>query len=208
MLSKQNNPRRIGIFGGTFNPIHLGHQNLMKNAMEELWLDELLLIPTYIPPHKVAKDLATGEDRMAMCRIAAGEDARITVSDIELQRGGSSYTYLTLRQLHRLYPNSHFFLIVGGDMLLSFDRWKRWRDILRMATLCAAPREEDEHDDLVRESGRYAVIGQGCIVMDAPVVEVSSTQIRLALKEGESASHLLHPGVEEYCREHRLYLEE
>lgn len=176
--------------------------------MEELQLDKLLLIPTYIPPHKVAHDLATGEDRLAMCRIAAGDDPRITVSDIELVRGGSSYTYLTLRQLHRLYPGSRFFLIVGGDMLLSFSKWKRWRDILRMATLCAAPREDDEHDDLVRESGRYALIGQGCVVMDTPVIEVSSTQIRAALKEGESAAHLLHPGVEKYCRSRGLYREE
>lgn len=180
----------------------------MKNAIEELRLDKLLLIPTYIPPHKVAHDLATGEDRLAMCRIAADVDSRVEVSDIELVRGGSSYTYLTLRQLHRLYPGSRFFLIVGGDMLLSFSKWKRWRDILRMATLCAAPREDDEHDDLVCESGRYALIGQGCIVMDTPVVEVSSTQIRAALKEGESAAHLLHPGVEEYCRSHGLYGED
>ena len=208
MLSNHDRPRRIGVFGGTFNPIHLGHQNLMKSAIEELQLDRLLLIPTYIPPHKVAYDLATGEDRLAMCRIAAGDDDRIAVSDIELERGGSSYTYLTLRQLHRLYPGSRFFLIVGGDMLLSFSKWKRWRDILRMATLCAAPREDDEQDDLVRESGRYVTIGQGCIIMDTPVVEMSSTQIRAALKEGESAAHLLHPGVEEYCRSHGLYRED
>ncbi len=208
MSSNQKNCRRIGVFGGTFNPIHLGHQNLMKNALKELELDELLLIPTYIPPHKMAHDLATGEDRLAMCRIAAAGDSRITVSDIELCRGGSSYTYVTLRQLHRLYPGSRFFLIVGGDMLLSFDRWKRWRDILRMATLCAAPREDDERDELIRESGRYAFIGRGCLVMDTPVVEMSSTQIRAALKEGESACGLLHPGVEEYCRTHSLYQED
>lgn len=203
-----NQPRRIGVFGGTFNPIHLGHQNLMQNALRELELDELLLIPTYIPPHKVAHDLATGEDRLAMCRIVAQGEEKITVSDLELRRGGSSYTWVTLRELHRQYPGCRFFLIVGGDMLLTFSQWKRWRDILRMATLCAAPREDDEHDDLVREAGRYAVMGNGCIVMDTPVVEMSSTEIRAALKEGESAAHLLHPGVEEYCRSRGLYREE
>ena len=180
----------------------------MKNALCELELDELLLIPTFIPPHKVAKDLATGEDRIAMCRIAAQQEEKVTVSDLELRRGGSSYTWVTLRELHRLYPGCHFFLIVGGDMLLSFHQWKRWRDILRMATLCAAPREEDEHDDLVRAAGRFMVMGQGCIVMDTPVVEMSSTEIRTALKEGKSAAHLLHPGVEEYCRSHGLYCKE
>lgn len=196
------------MFGGTFNPIHLGHLNLMKNALLELNLDELMLIPTYIPPHKVAHDLATGEDRLAMCRLAVEGEERVTVSDLELRRGGSSYTWLTLRELHRLNPDSHLFLIVGGDMLLTFHQWKRWREILRMATLCAAPREDDERAELVRAAGRYAVIGQGCIVMDTPVVEVSSTEIRTALKEGKGALKLLPPGVEEYCRSHGLYCEE
>ena len=196
------------MFGGTFNPIHLGHTALVEHALRELQLDELLLIPTYIPPHKVAHDLATGEDRMEMCRIAAGNDPRVQVSDIELQRGGSSYTWITLRQLGRLYPDADLFLIVGGDMLLSFHRWKRWRDILRMATLCAAPREEDEFAELEAAAGRFAVMGRGCILLNTPVVELSSTQIRQALKEGESAAGLLHPGVEQYCRSHGLYQED
>lgn len=196
------------MFGGTFNPIHLGHTALVGHALRQLELDELLLVPTYIPPHKVARDLATGEDRLEMCRIAAGEDSRIKVSDIELQRGGSSYTWVTLRQLSRLYPDADLFLIVGGDMLLTFHQWKRWRDILRMATLCAAPREEDEYAALEAAAGRYAVMGRGCILLNTPVVELSSTRIRQALKAGESAAGLLHPGVEAYCRSRGLYQED
>lgn len=207
-MSSNATGRRIGVFGGTFNPIHLGHQALMQNALRELELDELLLIPTFIPPHKLAPELADGRHRLEMCRLAAAGEERITVSDLELRRGGSSYTYLTLRQLRRQYPADRLFLIVGGDMLLSFDQWRRWRDILRMATLCAAPRLEEEPADLIRAAGRYAEIGRGCLVLNTPVVEVSSTQIRAALRQGKSAAGLLCPAVEAYCRSNSLYMED
>lgn len=208
MTTDKTCPARIGVFGGTFNPIHLGHQHLIQNALQELRLDRILLIPTYLPPHKIARDLATGEDRLNMCRIVAQSDARIVVSDLEMQRQGSSYTWLTLKELNRQYPGAELFLIVGGDMLRTFHQWRRWRDILRMAKLCAAPREMDELAELVSVSGRYVEIGRGCMVMDTPVVEISSTQIRSALKKEKSAGGLLHPGVEEYCRQHGLYQEE
>jgi len=199
--------RRIGVFGGTFNPIHLGHIGLMHGALRELQLDRLLVVPTYIPPHKLAHELASGDDRLAMCRLAAAGDPRIEVCDLELRRGGSSYTWVTLKELQKLYPGDSLFLIVGGDMLLSFRQWRRWRDILRMAVLCGAPRDRARRGQLLRAAGSLAETGRGCLVLDTPVVQVSSTAVRQALHAGQSAAGLLSPEVEQYCKQHALYQE-
>ncbi len=133
---------RIGIFGGTFNPVHRGHRNLVLKIKNFAKLDRIIIVPTCTPPHKQGKQLADGMHRIKMCEMMFSEEY-FTVSDIEIKRQGKSYTYDTLCEFKSMFPEDELFLIIGSDMLLSFDKWYRYRDILSMATLCVASRDSD-----------------------------------------------------------------
>ena len=190
---------KIGVFGGTFNPPHNGHVRLAKAAADELKLDKLLVIPSCIPPHKIAAKLADGQERLEMCRLAFGGDPRLEVSPMELERGSRSYTVETLRELKALYPDSELYFIVGSDMLESFDKWYLWQEILSLSVLCAASREEGYSPDL----SRFGKLAERIKIITLDPLEVSSTQIRNSA--GEVSSELLDPKVAAYIREHGLY---
>ena len=190
---------KIGVFGGTFNPPHNGHIRLAKAAADELKLDKLLVIPSCIPPHKIAAKLADGQERLEMCRLAFGCDPRFEVSPMELERGSRSYTVETLRELKVLYPDSELYFIVGSDMLESFDKWYLWQEILSLSVLCAASREEGYSPDL----SRFGKLAERIKIITLDPLEVSSTQIRNSA--GEVSSELLDPKVAAYIREHGLY---
>ena len=187
---------KIGVFGGTFNPPHNGHVRLAKAAADELKLDKLLVIPSCIPPHKIAAKLADGQERLEMCRLAFGCDPRFEVSPMELERGSRSYTVETLRELKALYPDSELYFIVGSDMLESFDKWYLWQEIL---SLCAASREEGYNPDL----SRFGKLAERIKIITLDPLEVSSTQIRNLT--GKVSPELLDPKVAAYIREHGLY---
>ena len=190
---------KIGVFGGTFNPPHNGHIRLAKEAADELKLDKLLVIPSCIPPHKIAAKLADGQERLEMCRLAFGCDPRFEVSPMELERGSRSYTVETLRELKALYPDSELYFIVGSDMLESFDKWYLWQEILSLSVLCAASREEGYSPDL----SRFGKLAERIKIITLDPLEVSSTQIRNSA--GEISPELLDPKVAAYIREHGLY---
>ena len=117
---------RIGIFGGAFNPVHNGHINLAKSYIESLSLDKLLVIPTANPPHKTALGLADKEDRLTMLSLAFSGVNKTEISDIEFRRTDKSYTYETIKELRKLYSCDDFFLIIGEDQFLSFDKWYQY----------------------------------------------------------------------------------
>lgn len=190
---------KIGVFGGTFNPPHNGHVRLAKAAADELKLDKLLVIPSCIPPHKIAAKLADGQERLEMCRLAFGCDPRFEVSPMELERGSRSYTVETLRELKALYPDNELYFIVGSDMLESFDKWYLWQEILSLSVLCAASREEGYSPDL----SRFGKLAERIKIITLDPLEVSSTQIRNSA--GEVSPELLDPKVAAYIREHGLY---
>lgn len=189
---------KTGIFGGTFNPPHNGHVRLARAAADELGLDKVLIIPSCIPPHKIAAKLASGEDRLEMCRIAFGDDPRFEVSPMELNRSGRSYTVDTLRELKRLYPESEMYFIVGSDMLDSFDKWYLWQEILSLSVLCAASREKGYIPDL----SRFGELAERIRFFDLPPFEVSSTQIRNSAEYDEK---LIDPRVADYIKSRGLY---
>ena len=194
---------KLGIFGGTFNPPHIGHLRLVEAVADELSLDRVLIIPAAIPPHKNAPDLADGEDRLMMCRLTFGADKRFEVSDTELRRRGRSYTYDTLCGIREQYPEDEIFLIVGSDMLETFDRWYRYRDILSMCTLCAAARERDFSPNLEKVFSKDELKKVRFINID--VTEVSSTQIRRLISEGGSAGDFLTCETAQYIEQRGLY---
>lgn len=131
--------RRIGIYGGTFNPPHSGHVHLARTLAQALGLERVLIIPANLPPHKQAHELASGADRMEMCRLAF-PDEPFEISGLELSRGGKSYTCDTLAALQKQYGNAEFYLFMGTDMLLSFHQWRNPGEILRMCRLAVAAR--------------------------------------------------------------------
>ncbi len=199
---------RIGIFGGTFNPVHMGHKRLAEEIKKRASLDKIIIMPTFTPPHKAGKDLASGKDRLEMCRLMFTEDY-FSVSDLELKREGKSYTVDTLTILKVLYPDDELFLIIGSDMLLSFDRWYRYRDILSMATLCVASRVDSiSFADLFHYASETLCLDSGkdeIILADIEPFECSSTQIREKLKEGKDVRSLTGDEVYDYMRLNLLY---
>ena len=195
---------RIGIFGGTFNPVHLGHVHLAEHYIHALELDRLLVIPTRTPPHKSAPDLLDGQRRLQLCRIAFAAFPQVQVSDIELRRSGKSYTVDTLRQLHEEYPQAQLFLLVGSDMFLTFSQWKEWRQILKFATLCTAARHPGELAELNHCAQQLSPYGR-IRVFDFPVLPLSSTQVRQALAEGQDCSQMLGQEVYREILQQGLY---
>lgn len=202
-----NKQVKTGIFGGAFNPPHNGHINLAREAIEQLNLRRLLIIPTFESPHKATK-LAPFEQREELCRRAflplngSGKcDCRVEVSDIEREMGGVSYTINTIRELSKRFPGERFYLLIGGDMLFSFGEWYKYESILKESTVVAAAREEDSFADMVEFANRIGRVK----VIPTSVVDVSSTQIREALTSGGDITELVPESVAEYITENKLY---
>lgn len=195
---------KIGIFGGAFNPVHNGHINLAEIYYNELSLDKLILIPTAKPPHKSDEDLVSGEDRLNMLKLAC-ESKPYEISLIEFERQKKSYTYDTLLELRKIYPDDDLYLIIGADQLLSFDKWYRYKDILSMVTLCTSARESEEEKDIIRKKAKELGIEDNYYLSTAPVLRVSSSEIRQAIKSRSDASSLLPDAVLNYIIEKGLY---
>ncbi len=194
--------KKIGIFGGTFNPPHKGHTHLVNRASEILSLDKVIIVPSCIPPHKIAGKLAEGEERIEMCRLAFGDNEKFEISSIELDRGDKSYTVETLRELKKLYPDDELYFIVGSDMLQSFRRWYLWEEILSLAYLCAASREEGYNADL----SEYTPSQRDRIIfLDIDPMEASSTQIRNSIAGDGEDNDLINKKVLDYIKEKGLY---
>ena len=190
-----------GIFGGTFNPIHNGHLHLLREADAALSFDRILVIPANIPPHKRAPDLAPGSDRLEMARLAAAGMDKVFVSDIELKAKGKSYTILTMERLHALFPGDRFTLLMGADMLLTFDQWYRWQDILRLADLAAFARNDGEEAALLQKAAELP----GARVIRTEPLPLSSTRVRETLMSGGDASAMVPEAVFHYIKRQRLY---
>lgn len=195
---------RIGVYGGTFNPIHNAHVRMAEAYVRQLRLDRILLVPTHIPPHKRAVDLAPDEDRLAMCRLAAAELPRFEVSDREIRQGGRSYTYRTLEQLRAAYPGDELFLLMGADMFLTVQDWVEPAAIFRQATLCVGQREPGGLDRLRAHKAKLEQQGARCVILDMPPAPLSSTEIRRQLRAHGTAEGL-HPAVLAYIQTHGLY---
>ena len=197
---------RIGIYGGTFNPPHVGHIQAAKQAVTALGLSRLIVIPDRIAPHKeIPAGSPTPEQRLEMLRIATADCAQIEVSDIELRREGISYTYVTVQQLKTQYPDAELILLMGTDMFLSFQTWKNPDIILDSATLGVFYRgEKGEKAAIEARKAEMEAAGAKIELVENDVVNISSTQMRRLLAF-RCAGELLPQGVLDYIREHHLY---
>ena len=194
---------RIAMYGGTFNPIHLGHMHAARAVVEALALDKLLLMPAGIPPHKTLPEgSASPAQRLDMCRIAANRLPRTEACPLELEREGASYTVDTLRALRQRYPQADLWLVVGTDMVLTFDRWRQPEEMAKLCRLAVVARDEADRERIRDKAAALRQsLGLECDIIDCPALPMSSTQVRETLEEG-----LLHPAVLDYIRQNRLYL--
>ena len=197
---------RVGIYGGTFSPVHNGHVAAARAFMEQMWLDILYIIPTGVTPHKIMKGDASARDRLEMCRLAFAGMEGVIVSDLEMRREGKSYTVDTLRELYD--PDGRLFLLMGTDMLLTLDKWREPEEIFRLCYPVYIRREEDGAlDAAIVEKIKSYQEKYGKVVrrIVAPAIEISSTDVRAAVAEGFPIEGAVPSSVAAYIRDRGLY---
>ena len=197
--------KRIGVYGGTFSPPHVGHVRGAQYAMSALGLDTLMVIPACISPGKEdCGDGATPQQRLEMTALAMGDIPGVQVSDLELRRGGVSYTADTLQQLKDLYPLDELVLLMGADMFLSFLDWHTPQKIAELASIAVFGRDRRKADELEKQKHAVEALGTKVYLLDNPVTDISSTDIRRMLIF-QCADAFLPPQVAQYIRENGLY---
>lgn len=194
--------RRLGILGGTFDPVHIGHLVMASYAIDALNLDSVWFMPAQTPPHK-HHEITAVEHRSEMCRLAVNLDSRFEFSDLDLRGDTPSYTSELLATIHLLLPETELFFLVGADSLTTFASWHEPETILRLASLAVAERPGTTIDQRVRTSvpGLATKIHE----FDSPLIELSSTEIRQRRQTGKSITYLVPENVEDYIVERGLY---
>ena len=195
--------RRIGVFGGAFDPPHTAHRALVDAALLQLQLDELRIVPTGDAWHKT-RSLSAAEHRLAMVRLAFADQAPVVVDPREILRSGPSYTVDTLRELHAEQPGCAFFLVIGQDQAARLQTWHAWEEVLRLATICVAARPGVP--GAMPSLDPVPPLPEGYLQLDFPQQSVSATDIRQRIARGQGVASLVGPAVARYIADHHLYL--
>ncbi|MGN0298927.1 MAG: nicotinate-nucleotide adenylyltransferase, partial [Lachnospiraceae bacterium] len=205
-MNMKNNRRQVGIVGGTFDPFHYAHLQMGLAAQREFGLDEVLFMPTGDPPHKSNKVITPGKQRFEMVQLALEDLPNLYVSDIELKREGTIYTADTLTQLTTEHPDTDYFYIVGADSLDYMAYWYKPDVICRLCTILAV-RRSSQSEERVRAVALQLkqVFGARVFILDCSEMNISSTEIRRCVQEGESIEPFVGKKVANYIREHHLY---
>ena len=201
-----NDQIRIGVYGGTFAPVHNGHLAAARAFIDQMQLDILYVIPAAIPPHKQIDSSDDPKHRYRMCELAFWNDEKVLVSDMEITRGGKSYTVDTLRALAA--PDRRLFLLMGTDMMLTLDTWRESEEIFKLCYPIYARRERDPilEARIVQKNKEYLEkYGKIARRLMCDAIELSSTEIRDLVAAGKPVSHLVPPVVEQYIVKHDLY---
>ncbi len=196
--------KQTGILGGSFNPPHMGHLHLAESIYDALHLDEVLLIPAKQPPHKSSAAYARAEDRLAMCRLLAEAHPWLRAEEYELQQERISYTSYTVQYFKEKFPDTKFWLMVGGDMLTYFTKWYRWQDILGYVSLAAIAREPGELEKLRETAENLRQYGEISVV-NVESYPISSTKIREMARKNSDYSCYLPEKIVQYIKKRNLY---
>jgi nicotinate-nucleotide adenylyltransferase len=188
---------RVGVFGGTFDPPHLGHLALAERARDQLGLERVWFVPAADPPHKRDRAKSPFPHRLAMTRLAVRGNPAFKVSDLESRRAGPSYTVETLRAMRQRFPGRELVLLLGADSLSDLPTWRDPAEIAHLARLAVAPRPVG--------APRRRGAPRADFALDAPVLELSSSDLRARARRGESLRYLVPDAVAAYVRRHRLY---
>jgi nicotinate-nucleotide adenylyltransferase len=200
---------RIGIFGGTFDPVHLGHLIIAEQAREQAHLDQVWFVPSARPPHKLETPITPFDRRAEMLQLAVAGQPNFLVDLIEKDRPGPSFTVDTLTDLHRLRPGKQYFLILGGDCLPDFPTWREPERIIELSTLLVAARPGWPVWSGIQVAASLGLADAGRIHLEPiliPLIEISSRDLRRRASESRSLLYLVPRAVEVYIREKKLYL--
>lgn len=194
--------RRIGLLGGSFDPVHIAHVDLAQAALSSLRLDQVQLIPAANPWQKQRLG-ASEKHRLAMLKLAIGAHPNLEINPIEIQRGGATYTYDTVSQLP---AQNQYFWILGTDQLEKFDSWHRWQDILHYVDLAVAQRPGSSHCAPPKLQQYLQQLGKTLHTIDFAPTPISATLIRNRLQKNQPVTHMLSPQVVRYIQQHNLYM--
>ncbi len=216
--------RKLGILGGTFNPIHYAHLAAAEEVRSRLELDRILFVPSYLPPHKLEEDVPSAVQRLEMVKLAIADNPSFEPSDIEINRGGKSYTIDTIEALQETNPDVELYFIIGLDSFLDIQTWHDWKKLLTLCCFVVLSRPGYRFIDLVKidfmkhaekelaslDAGHLAhtMVRSGALIIwleMVPLYDISSTDIRRRVKQGRSIKYLLPETVEIYIMNNRLY---
>lgn len=186
---------KIGILGGTFNPIHIGHLILAEETREKIGLDKVIFVPAYFPPHKEDSGIAKAGHRLAMVKLAISDNNKFSVSDLEIKRDGRSYTIDTIKELKAIYPKDNLYFIIGSDLLEYLDEWKDLNEIIKLVKFIVA----------TRPGYPLEKIPSHIATIPIRAVDISGFEIRKAIRENKSFRYLVCGAVYDYINKERLY---
>ena len=186
---------RIGVFGGSFDPVHVGHLVVANAAAKKLRLERVLFVPARLQPFKIGRHYAAPDDRLAMLRLAITGNEVFLVDRRELNRAGPSFSVDTLRELSAEYPSDELFLLIGADAALDLPQWHEFEELPHLANLVVLSRPG-------AEPPRYSMVSQ---ILEVPAVDISATEVRAAVARGDSISQMVPPPVAEYIESNSLY---
>ena len=198
--------KKVGIMGGTFNPIHNGHLFLAEHAYEQVKLDYVLFMPTMNPPHKTETDVISAEHRLNMVKLAIKDNPNFVLSDLELNRPGLTYTSDTLKILKEKEPDTEFYFIVGADSLMMMTKWKDPQTVFSLSTIVVGGRENYLKKQLIDQAAYLEETYKGKIILlDMPNIEISSEYIRERIAERKSIRYYVPDEVLSYIKAYNLY---
>jgi nicotinate-nucleotide adenylyltransferase len=192
---------KLGIYGGTFDPIHVAHLIIAEYARCQFALTEVVFIPSFIPPHKINHTISSAQDRLQMVKLAIDNNPHFRVSDFEINKQGASFTVDTLDYFTSIFQldREHLYLIIGADNLADFNKWREPERILSLATLAVAarPGHDGQMPEIIKTESVHKI--------HAPIMDISASKIRDRVREGGSIRYLTPPAVEDYIHERALY---
>ncbi|MBU1087404.1 MAG: nicotinate-nucleotide adenylyltransferase [Candidatus Omnitrophica bacterium] len=197
-MDKSGPKKRIGIFGGTFNPVHFGHLAIAAAAQEQVGLDLVIFIPAHVPPHKNLQNIIDSKLRYKMIQLAVKNNKNYTVSDIEIKKQTVSYSVDTLNRIKRIYPQAEVFFIIGSDSVPELKTWRLINEIFKLCCFVVAKRPDFEKFD-------NADLPENAIILNGVYPDISSTNIRELIKQGLAVNDSVPPSVNEFIKQNELY---
>lgn len=197
--------RQLALMGGTFDPIHMGHLKVAQSIYEALHFEKIVFLPAYIPPHKLAQNSSPAQDRLAMVKLALEDYPAFTLEDMEIQKGGLSYTYKTVEAIRAKHPEYEIYFLIGADSLVQLASWYHIRELLDEVKFVVAQRPGYKPDSRELEYHFGPGVMERLVFINSVRLNISSTAIRGLVRAGKKITGLVPPAVEKYIYEHHLY---
>lgn len=199
---------KIGIMGGTFDPIHNGHLILAEYSRLHFDLEKVIFIPTGNPPHKDQNNISSSKYRYDMTLLAINTNPYFHLSSIEMESQGTTYTIDTIKKLQKKYKDVDFYFVLGSDSFFNIDKWKDYKELIGLCKFIVVKRPDRDNEDLEDEVKQFNKRYNSSLhILEAPLIEISSTNIRNRVKDGLSIKYLVPEAVEDYIKKNQLYKE-